>query len=221
MIKRRIVRIFILVFSIFLAYLLYSTEYNIKPNMADIERAIEEFIESDIRILKIIEVDNTIAVNYDFGGNDRSGFTALYRGINFKYQIRSAGYGARNTVVKGVPFKTNKGDYIAVYGRNYNKNASSFKIKTYTNEVFTGKIDGVKDFLIPFKIKNETIIDNYYLYDDENNDITDEMKMYLTSNFSFGTSKGKAELFLLNVFCGIIILVGYLISNSFKDKKVN
>lgn len=219
MINRKVIRIFILIFFIFLAYQLYRTEYNIIPNEVGIERAIEEYLDKDITILNLKKVDNTIAVYYDFGTNDSSGFTVLYRGINFRYQIRSAGYGSRNTIITGERFETNKGNYLAIIGRNYNNKATYFKFETYNGEAFIGNISDIKDFLIPFKVQSETYVENYSLHDNQDNDITNEMKKYLTSNSSYAATKAKAELFLLNIFCGIIILIGYAFSNLFKDKK--
>ncbi len=215
--NRKILRIAIMVISILLAYLPYSSEYNIKPIQSDIERGIEEFLDKDVTIVDFKEVDNTMAVYYTLGSNDSIGFTALHKGINSRYQIRSAGYNSRNRVIHGESFKTNSGDYLAVIGTNYDGKIASLNFKTYTGQTFSENVQDQSEILMVFKTDSPSNIEDYQLYDIDGKDITEEMRQYLTTRASMGTGVGKAELFMLNIFCIIIVLIGYGISRLFMD----
>jgi hypothetical protein len=215
--NRKILRVAIVVISILLAYLPYSSEYNIKPIQSDIERGIEEFTNKNITIIDFKEVDNTMAVYYTLGTNDSIGFTALHKGINARYQIRSAGYNSRNRAIQGESFKTNSGDFLAVIGTNYDGKIASLKFKTYTGQTFSEIVQDQSEILMVFKTESPSNIEDYQLYDIDGKDITEEMETYLTTRESMGTGIGKAELFMLYIYCFIIILIGYGISGVFKD----
>lgn len=206
-----------MVISILLAFLLYSSEYNIKPEQSDIEMGIEEFLDKDVTIVDFKEVDNTMAVYYTLGTNDSIGFTALHKGINARYQIRSASYNSRNRAIQGESFKTKSGDYLAVIGTNYEGKIASLNFKTYTGQTFSENVQDQSEILMVFKTESATNIEDYQLYDIDGQDITEEMKQYLTTRASMGTGVGKAELFMLNIYCIIIVLIGYGISRLFKD----
>ena len=205
--------------SILLAYLLYSSEYNIKPIQSDIERGIEAFLDKDVTIVDFKEVDNTMAVYYNLGSNDSIGFTALHKGINARYQIRNAGYNSRNRVILGESFKTNSGNYLAVIGTNYDGKIASLKFKTYTGQTFSENVQDQSEILMVFKTESPSNIEDYQIYNLDGKDITEEMRQYLTTRLSMGTGIGKAELFMLNIYCIIIVLIGYGISRLFMDKE--
>ncbi len=217
--SRRMLRITIILISILIAYLIYYSEYNIKVELSDIERGIEEFLEKDVIIVDFVDVDNTIFVYYTLGAKDSIGYTALYKGINFRYQIRNASYSTRNRVIHGEPFKTNKGNYLAIIGTNYAGKISKISIETTSGEKFSKDINGAREILMIFETQEESYLHEYKLYDKDGRDITDEMEKYITVKCNSSTSRSKAELFMLYVYCFMVVLIGYWISNMFKDKK--
>ncbi|MCD4711885.1 MAG: hypothetical protein K8R73_01250 [Clostridiales bacterium] len=215
--NRRVIRIAVIIVSILLAYLLYASEYSMKPEQSSLESGIHEFLDKSVTVIDFIEVDNTLFVYYTLGSNDSIGFTALHKGINSRYQIRSANYSTRNRVIDGAPFKTNGGEYLAVMGTNYDGKIARVRIKTYSGEIFSEDVLDRSEILTIFSTKEPTRIEEFQLYDKDNNDITEEMKAYLTTKENHSTGVGKAELFMLYVFCFVIILMGYAISRSIKD----
>jgi hypothetical protein len=216
--KKRALRITIIMISILLAYFIYAGEYNIKAEQSDIERGIEEFLDIDVTIVDFKEIDNTLAVYYTLGSNDSIGFTALHKGINSRYQIRNAGYSTRNTVLQGIPFETENGEYLAVLGTNYQDRIANIKFQTYSGEIFTQNVQGESEILTVVGVEEPAYLDDYQLYDEHGNDITEEMKTFLTTDEGSSTGVGKAELFLLYVYCFFVILLGYGISRIFQDK---
>lgn len=75
--------------SMVLSMLLYSTEYSIKDNVEDIQTNISEFLDRDVKVVKYQKVDNIIFVYFTNESKDKVGYTVLYRGLNFRYQMAS------------------------------------------------------------------------------------------------------------------------------------
>lgn len=211
---RNVLKVSIVMISFFLAYLLYASEYDIKPEHDDLERGIEEFLGKNVNVIDFIEVDNTLSVYYTLGSNDTIGFTALHKGINSRYQIRRANYGTRNSVIQGYPSRTNGGDYLVVMGTNYEEKIAEFRVKTYSGEMFYEDVQDQPEILKVFSTNSATRIEEFQLFDKDDNDITVEMMKYLTSIESSSTGVGKAELFMLYVSCTVIVLMGLVISKS-------
>lgn len=198
--------------------MVYNSEYNIRPEVIDIERGIEVFLERDVTVIKTTEIDNKIFVYYIVGNNNRIGSTVLYRGINLKYQIRSAGWGTRNRVLKGKAFESRGKKYLAVMGTNYDLMIDEIDIKTIAGEEFNSKIQGESEILEIFKTEVETYIDEYTLYDKNGRDITADMDRNLTTEKGRSSGKGKAELFMLYVYCVAVLILGFGMASLIKDK---
>lgn len=215
---KRVLRVVIIILSIILVYMLYRSEYNIKPEINDIERSIGEYLNENVTVVDFIEVDNRLAVYFTLGSNENIGFTTLYKGINLRYQIRNAGYGYRNRVIKGSRFETKHGNYLAVKGTNYDEKIAKIRIETTLGEIFSADVENKAEIFLIFKTISTSFIEEYQLYDKDGNDISEYMQTYITTNRSGGHGKGKAELFLLNVYCFGIMLIGYVISRVFKER---
>lgn len=214
----KVIRITIIMISIMIAYLIYSSEYNIKPELNQLETSIEEFLEENVTVIDYIKVDNTLSVYYTMRSNDIIGFTTLYKGINSRYQIRNASFNIRNRVLQGEPFKTNRGDYLAIIGTNYDDKISKIRIKTNSGEMFSENVHDKSEILTVFGVDSHTQLETYQLYDKDNNDITEEMNRYITTKESSSTGKGKAEFFMMYVLCFTTILAGYGISRLFINR---
>lgn len=208
--------------SMVLSMLLYSTEYSIKDDVEDIETNISEFLDRDVKVVKYEKVDNILFVYFTNETKDTVGYTVLYRGLNFRYQIRQANYGARNQVLYINEFKTLFNRYWAIFGTNYENRISTITFNAGESNVTINKIGNMDDILVIQESNNKypemTYVYEYTLLDEKGNDITKDMRSYLTGSGSGGFGRGKAELFLLNVYCVVIILVGYWISRMIKTK---
>ncbi|GMQ60745.1 hypothetical protein AN1V17_51480 [Vallitalea sediminicola] len=213
----KLIRITIIVMSFLISYMIYRSEYNIKPEVQDIERAIGEFLKKDVKVKETINIDNKIVVYYTFGDNDIIGSTILHRGINFKYRIRDAGYGTRNMVLVGHSYEVKGRKYLAIMGTNYELRISEFDIETYSGEMFNAKIHGKRELLMIFETKEETYIKNYVLYDEKGKDITRDMRSYLTTDEASGSGVGIEDL--LYEMCFGCLIIGFIISRVFKDKR--
>lgn len=216
---RKIAQISTLLVSFVLSLLLYSSEYNISNTEEDIESSISEFIGADISINRMEKIDNTMFVYYSDGTNDYIGYTVLYRGLNFKYQIRNANYGTRNRVLYINEFKTLRGKYWSVYGTNYDNLISTISFMGVEKEIRFENVEHEDEILLFHKSKNDSnglaTVFEYSMFDNKSKDITEEMRTYITAQKSSGSAKGKAELFLLNIFCLSIILIGIIVSRRF------
>ena len=159
----KVLRVVIILIFISLSYLLYSSEYNIKPETKDIESGIEEFIKEDIE--------------------------------NFE------AYGKK---------------YSAILGTNYDLLIEKVKVEWEPGRVFNINLNDEEEVLEIFESKAEIQFREITLYDKHGEDITEKMRKYLTDKSSYGCGKGKAELFLLNIFCIALLAIGYFISRVFQ-----
>jgi len=224
MTKNKIIRIVIILISLILSLMLYSSEYYIRNNVEDIEKSISEFLEKDVIVVKYEKVDNTIYVYFSDDSKENVGHTVLHRGLNFRYQIRQVNYGSNNQILRIQEFKTLFNRYWAVFGTNYDNRISKIIFDGGVREISLTNIEKMDEILVIHQSDNKTSglthIFEYILLDTESNDITKEMNSYITVEHSSGFGRGKAELFLLNIFCIGIILVGYGISKMIKtDEK--
>lgn len=218
--KNKIIRIVIILISLILSLMLYSSEYHIRNNVEDIEKSISEFLEKDVTVVKYEKVDNTIFVYFSDDSKENVGHTVLYRGLNFRYQIRQANYGSNNQILRIQEFKTLFNRYWAAFGTNYDNQISKIIFDGGISEITLTNIEEMDEILVIKESDNKTPgmthIFKYTLLDRESNDITKEMNSYITVEDSNGFGRGKAELFLLNIFCIGIILVGCGISRMIK-----
>ncbi|MTI58054.1 MAG: hypothetical protein FH760_24940 [Geosporobacter ferrireducens] len=150
------------------------------------------------------------------------GFTPLHRGINGKYQIRNTNYGGGNFYIVGYGFKTSKGNYVAVGGSGYSRRIASYKVFSGfliedAVELFNGNVDG-STFLNIYEVDNENKFPTVKIYDANGTDISEELWNDFNDVPSGGV--GKAELFMLNVFIFIILIIGLVISKYFWEKEI-
>jgi len=220
--KNRVIRIVIIMVSVILALMLYSTEYSIKNDFKDIEEGISEFLEMDIEIVKYEKVDNAIYVYFADKTKDNVGHTVLYRGLNFRYQIRQANFGSRNQVVYIHEFETLRNKYWAVFGTNYENRIDSIIFDGAGKNIILDGISDMDEILLVYESENKlsgmSWVYKYTLLDLKGDNITEDMRSYLIASKRSGFGRGKVELFLLNIFCVAIILVGIWLSRMVKTK---
>ncbi len=219
--KKKIIRILIILVSFILAYKIYESEYFIKANEYSIEKAIEEFLELDVSVLKYEKFQNVLIVYYEAADGNYDGSTVLYRGFNNRYQIRMAGYRTKNRVLSGRTFQSYGNKYLAIMGTNYNMLIDKVEIETNSNMIESFMTNGESYIIRVFKSKTEwdDSLKDYKLFDKKGNDITKQMNKIIYKKGGSSSGTGKAEFFLLYVYCFFIIIVGYFISRIFIEEK--
>jgi len=211
----------IIVASIILAYKVYESEYFIKANEASIEKAVEEFLELDVTRLKYKKFQNVLIVYYESNNGNYDGSTVLYKGLNNRYQIRMAGYGTKNRVFLGRVFKSYGKRYLAVMGENYNKMIDRVVIETSSGIIKEFNFDGESYIIKAFKtdVEWDDLLSEYTLFNEKGKDITKQLNDIYYQNGGFGSGTGKAETFMLYVYCTMILVIGYFVSRIFLDNK--
>lgn len=225
--KNRMVAIIIVLITILSIYQLYNSEYNIRNNDSEIERAIMEFttpfensrgVENPVIIIKKEFEGNLLVFYSDENIDELLGFTYLKKGINGKYQIRSTNYSPGNISIEVYNFETSKNNYIAVGGSGYSKKISLYKLFGSKDELLVEEEVNGSDFLRIYEVSSETY-PVIKVFNDTGTDITRE----LWNNFENipGAGVGKVELFMLNVYIAIILIIGFIISKYFWKKDMS
>lgn len=224
--KNRYVAMVIFCLSLIIAYGIYSTEYFIKNDNADIEKNISTFTGNKVNAIIVQKqiVDRDLLVFY----GDRKidgilGFTLLHRGFNGRYEITSTNYGSESHFnIDTYSFKTSKSNYIAIGGRNYDNKIKKYNLMEFDSHkiiINDKSIDG-DDFLNVFNLNYEYNFPILQALDGKGNDISKVVTIKEYENIP-SSAVGKAELFMLYVWMGIVILVGFIIAKCFwKRRKV-
>jgi len=225
--RNRLIGIILFCISLIVAFGLYTTEYNIRNDNADIEKKISTFTGDKIDAVVVRKqiVDGDLLVFY----GDRKieailGFTLLNKGFNGRYQIASTNYGSQMGFnIDTYKFKTSKSYYMAIGGKNYNERIKKYNMINWDTHEITieGKNINGSDFLHLYCLDYEY---NYFrrlqALDDKGNDITKEV--IVNEHESIPSSAvGKVERFMLYVYMGITILIGYLVSKPLWGKQAN
>lgn len=222
--KYRFMGIIIFVFSLILAFVIYSMEYSIKNDNLDIEKNISSFTVNKIDSIIVNKeiVDGDLLVFYGDRKQDGIlGFTLLTKGFNGKYRITSTKYDSyMHFNISAYPFKTSKNYYLAVGGRNYDSRIKKYNILNWSTEeveINGNNLDG-NNFLHLYPINNKNSFPKIEALDDKGDDITKEVIIQEYENIP-SNAVGKSELFLLYLEIGISILIGFFIAKYFWNKK--
>lgn len=159
----------------------YSRTYKISDNKKQLEYNIKQFsnratvIYNNIDIKQELNLDNKKYIL--FMTNNNLGDAELTKGLNNKYKIEATGGGSasfRNKI-----YKTNKGKYLILKGRNPNMKIAYTKV-TLENKEYKISIPQQEYFIAYCTVPNET--ENVYpetrnikLYNKNDVDITDNM----------------------------------------------
>lgn len=225
--KNRLIAGIITLLTILSIYQLYNSEYNIRNKDSEIERAIMEFttpfenspgVENPVVISKKEVEENLLVFYSDKNIEELLGFTYLKKGVNGKYQIRSTNYGPSNIDIEAYSFETSKNNYIAVGGKEYSKNISSYKLFKWKDELIAEDEVYGNTFLKIYEVSEE-VFPVIKVFNDTGTDITRELWNNFENIPSGGV--GKAELFMLNVYIIIILIIGFVISKYFWKKDMS
>lgn len=109
----------------------YLSKYTIKNDKNQIEANIVNFINrptvvaNNIDIVQDLNLDNKKYILFKI--NDILGEAELTKGLNKKYKIENVGYGS--ACFKYEIFKTNKGKYLILKGKNFNNKIAYIKVQ--------------------------------------------------------------------------------------------
>ena len=242
--KRIIAASLSIIIALILSYLIYASEYKF-PNDKDVlSAAITEYTSNgrysvDAYVLETKEVDGVlIAFFKDKSNADVYGFARLLKGFNQKYRLIRANFSPSKytSLIKAYEFETSKGVYYAIGGHNLEDNVTAYGL-----EFKYGDFDNSDNSQwLKFEISNSQFLDlhkkstiqnllsmdfgenDFYLnhfhvmlFDFEGQDITEEYEKadHQNSNWSSGT--GTAELFMVNVFIGLVLILGLIMARYF------
>lgn len=225
--RNRLIGIILLCISLIVAFGLYTTEYNIRNDNTDIEKNISLFTGDKIDAVVVQKqiVDGDLLVLYcDRNIEGILGFTLLNEGFNGRYQITGTNYGSQMGFnIDTYKFKTSKSDYMAIGGNNYSARIKKYNMINWDTHEITieGKNINGGNFLHLYSLDYEY---NYFrrlqALDDKGNDITKEVIVKEHESIP-SSAVGKAERFMLYVYMGITILIGYLVSKPLLGKQAN
>ena len=234
-----------IILSLTLSYMLYAREFKYTNDKGVLSTAITQYTSGDrnyIRytvdayVLETKEIDGNLIVFFkDVSNPNVYGFARLVKGFNQRYRLIRANFGPSrySAVVQAYEFEIRKRTYYAVGGHNLDSNITSYGL-TF-NEGYGENLD--KSHLLKKEIKNTQFLDlynkasiqnllsvegvkNFYLdrfkvtmFNDEGDDITEEY--YNKLNESWGSGTGTAELFVLYVLIGIVLIIGFIFARYF------
>ena len=169
-----------LIIILCLGSILYSKAYTITNDKKQLSENIVQFtnrntvVSNNIDIKQELNLDNKKYVLFII--NNNLGDAELTKGFNNKYKIESTGYGA---FFKDEIYKTNKGKYLILKGKNPDKKIAYSKV-ILDNKEYKIIIPQQEYFMVYCEVPIETQrifpdSNNIKFYNSNNADITNEM----------------------------------------------
>ncbi len=223
----KILSIIILIITVGLMYLYYEDTYSISSNSDELGNAISDYIFTEnlkAEVVLIQKENNWMYVLFTDKryGNSFKGLARLKRGWNRKYTIYGADYGSGYPVSHY--FFANGEEKFVIYGMFPDENAVRYEYintgLTYKNLAeYSGAITN-KAF-IQVCNNGEPDWEGIHLYDSMGKNITKDYNDTRINNTPTA-SVATAELFMVNIICGFIFIVGFAISFlCWRTKKEN
>jgi len=170
----------IFVLIVFCTSAIYATKFRIHNNENEVKIGIEELLNksssltSKIEIKKLIDIDNKKLVLYTF--NSQLGDAELKKGLNNKYKVEFVKYGTN--LFQNEVTQTNKGQYLWVMGKNYNREIYRIVLKLDGRD-YIFNIPGKEDYFVEYTkvlaVTESKFPSEARLYDIKENDITDKV----------------------------------------------
>lgn len=171
-------------------FIIYNSTYSIADNKVEIKNALMKSINRSTVITKNLEIKQAVDIddkkyviymNTNAIGNFKFlGDGELTKGRNNKYKVNLAGYAGQGTYLQNKIVKTDKENYLIVYGENYNKRISYATVKLMNDRDYYVKIPNEEYFIAYCAVPKEIIAEFPYskemkLYDKDNKDITKDI----------------------------------------------
>ena len=188
--RKKIINTLVVTTALFLMILIYFNQYPINNNTDSIQMALCDFIIDPnleyskldksnldtLEIKKMQDIGNRMLVlfSYHRDGKEFFAYAKLKKGLYSRYEIMSTSHAGGYTFSR-TDLRTNKKVYRVVMGKNFGREISSFKLNIDGLE-FSSDISKEDYFIRFFEIpENISRFDKLMLYDEENNNITDEV----------------------------------------------
>jgi hypothetical protein len=229
-----------IIISILFSYFLYAAEYEFTTDKVVLSSAITDFTSYSQQpveacVLESIEIDGVlIAFFKDNIDQTVFGFARLVKGVNQRYRIVNAAYSqsAYAATLKWHKVETENENYYAVGGYNFDDNIEAYGLGFYAER-------SEEIVILKYAINNSQFIDLYaesdlqnelrerkgederyildyladvVLLDINGNNIRDGYRVIEDSTGSWSSSTSKAELSMLYVFIGIVLILGILLA---------
>ncbi len=242
--KGYFVSISCIIFSILFSYFLYAAEYKFTTDKEILSSAITEFTSHSQQpveacVLEKIEIDG-ILITFFKDNSDQTvfGFARLLKGVNQRYRIVNATYSqsAYMATIKWHKIETGNENYYAAGGYNFDDNIEAYGLGFYaerSEEIVILKYDINNNQFIDLyaesdlqnELREQKGEDDKYIFDhladvvllDKNgNNIRDAYRRNIDDSAgSWSSSATRAELPMLYVFIGIVLILGVLLAVFF------
>jgi hypothetical protein len=176
--------VILMIMMIFINTILVSCtskyEFVVMNNITDIKKGIEGHINRggtkgiEVLLKNECSIDNILIVSYSVN-NGMNGYSILKKIEDDSYNILTTGYGT-NTIEFPV-ITTNKGKYLVVIGKEYNKKIQYVKVEL-ENKNYIFEVAGESNFIQYYRVTGETTSSYgsyFWLFDKNNNNITGEI----------------------------------------------
>ncbi|WNY25132.1 DUF805 domain-containing protein [Methanolapillus millepedarum] len=224
--KNMILVALILETALLLSFMIYSADFSIPNDFDSLESDLgEHFQEGNIRPLKMESVDSAVFILFTDEDTTISGVAAYEEGLNGKLRFRQATYRSYMPVYAEM-MHIGRNDYIVVYGINCDPLIYSYTYKqpqqTDEDLPLNEKTIVDPDFIDIYD-DNVANFPMVYLYDENGNDITDNLNAKYAGETQFVTGVAAMETFLVYVFCAGVLFIGIfavfvLLSNNSKNQ---
>lgn len=219
--KYRKIAIVIMAISVILTFWLYGSEFSTHNDVKDIANILSEYIFNDdvqASVVKTKIINNHMVVLFtDERFENFIGLAVFQRGLNLRWRPIRANYGSSITM-DHFRFTLGNKDYVFICGVDCDSRIRAYEYVTtdsnptviYSNVVSDRNFIDVYDYEIGYWPELR-LIDSY------GNDIARELhkiRQETYKNIPSG-SVGTAELFMIYVFCFIILSIGYVIARYY------
>jgi len=207
----------IMVLAAVLAFGLYGTEYSTSAQSQNLSATLSEYIFHDDVEAEVIEtkkIGNHLLVLFtDQRYKNFMGLAVFKQGLNLRWRPMSANYG-NSITIEAFPLAIGKQDYVAICGVNCDPGVAVYEYIT---------TDPNPEILYANRVSGSNFIDIYEskpgywpklrLLDADGKDISTALrKLHTTGQTGPSAAVGTAEEFMINIFCLLIILLGFAIA---------
>ncbi len=209
----KLIPVLILSVTLILTFLIYGDTYHLTEEPEVLEAAISDYIwNHDVKAeVKLIHKENDwMYVIYSDSryGDCFMGMAWLKRGWNGRYVIRITQYGSGPVV--GMDLKPDNKNQVIIYGLVQDGRAVRYEYARSVHDVYyevmyKGNID--QEAFLHIQENKGNWMTQFSLFDADGQDITDSYLNRQRKDAPSGATS-TAELFMVNVYCIFILLVG-------------
>lgn len=205
--------------SVLLSVWLYGTEYSTSDEPQKISKTLTDYIfkeDVQVSVVESKKLGNRMLVSFTDKRYEKfMGLAVFKRGLNMRWLPLSANYGS-DISVGAHHFSIGSNDYVAIYGINSMPNMTAYEYvttdsnpeKLYSNSVIESNFIDIYESKPGYWPKLR-------LLDSDGNDLVPELRKSLINQNAPSVGIGTAEVFMINVYCLLILLIGFAIARFF------